>query len=508
MTEFHAICPECNTSVRFERNEDDAYLCPRCGRVLYYKNLQSGGCIVDVERAEQAYAEGKYALMRFEFREAESKFADVCKIDRNNYFADFFRRLSAIKALRAGGRLCGTEIILSLLKDPIEKMSRTLHPEAMKLEFLLYAFDETIVLLNELLDGIGRLYTSIGHDDDRRKEYLLFASGVAELTSLPAEAAMFANAEVAEKAATVCDIGLRALQFVISGRMYRTELRIPSKESETEARALYAAFCSFLKTYAPNHALTFDEEAIRENEKFNRAVLDRVAKYNDSNRALAKRHLCLAGDGLLYLRYYCRTAFTYGYYTLFRGLRAEREANAVGLMKSSLRCAFEVLRPRFYAGADGVETDAMNHAELSEFARCFNDMCAEFAEISAADATVLFDAFFREVYEDVSFHYAEEIGLPKIDFPALRRGKNGQYFHIRNFLYGVVCCAALALPSVVVFYRHRTSDRVRLLKLGHVAGEHLFYLFGGRTAAMENIPKFADFPAMFNQIDTYLRRST
>ena len=99
-------------------------------------------------------------------------FGKVRKADPNNFFAEYFYRLSDIRRKRQEGKLCGAEFIMDLLLEPMAKMSYSGQPREICRGFLLNALSETSSLLSALYDTIGAIYGKPEDADSARQEYI------------------------------------------------------------------------------------------------------------------------------------------------------------------------------------------------------------------------------------------------------------------------------------------------------------------------------------------------
>lgn len=507
MSVFHAICPRCDKSVYLGRTREDRYICPHCGRSFSYAELQTSDNLVDVEAAKIEYGRAQQYFAKGDYREAEKHFDKVREIDRSNFFAEYFYRLCEIRAINETGKLCGAEIIVSLIDEPIVKMSKTSQPDRVKRMFVLHAFTEVRKLLEELFAAIARIYSGSDELENRRKEYLIFARGVRRVTLVEKESAMLVDNDIRYNVVAVCDLAIRALRRVSSGAIRNSVLCLPTSQQYDEARALFGVFAHFLRSINPGYVFSSGSDSFTDNMAFNRNVRGVVADYDRENKPYSHEFLSLKGEKLTHMLYFCRTAFDYTYHTVFNSLGGrKRSPETISLMKDALFFARQLLLPRVSVDADGMKSfDVPDFDKLREFAVFLRGICSELALDDKASLAAEAEEFYSLVFEIVRHHYGLEAQKLKAELELARAQKNKKYFYYRNFLFGVVACSTLALTEVVSFYSHKKNDRIKLLRYGKDAADDLLYLFDYRIEDIEKIPKFASLPAIYGYINTNLR---
>ena len=161
-----------------------------------------------VAQAKADYAAAYEYFKSGDFVMAGRYFDKVRETDRNNFFAEYYYRLSDIRRKRQEGKLCGAEFVIALLMEPVEKMKAACQPISVKRGFLLHAFSEAESLLNALYDTIGVIYGSSGDIDSARKEYLIMGRDCRRLTMIDREAAMLDDSEVSGHVISICEIAV------------------------------------------------------------------------------------------------------------------------------------------------------------------------------------------------------------------------------------------------------------------------------------------------------------
>ena len=507
MSVFHAICPRCDKSLYLGRNREDEYVCPHCGRSFSYAMLQTSDNLVDVEAAKIEYGRAQQYFAKNDYRTAEKHFDKVREIDRSNFFAEYFYRLCDIRSINETGKLCGAEIIVSLIDEPIVKMAKTPQPDGVKRMFLLHAFTEVRKLLEELYTAIAGIYAGDDELETRRKEYLIFARGVRRVTLIDKDAAMLNEKDILSPVVAVCGLALRALRYVAAGSIRNSVLCLPTSPQYDEARALYGVFSHFLRTVSPNYVFPDDSETLAENFAFNRKVRVIVSEYERENKPYERGFLSVKGEKLTHMLYYCRTAFDYTYHSVFNRLGGRgRTPETLALMKDALYFAQKLFMPRVSVDADGGKVfDIPDFNKLRRLSAFFNNFCTELALADKNALAADLDDFYSDLFELVRYHYGMEVPKLKAELGISRAQKNKKYFYYRNFLFGIVSCATVALTEVVAFDAHRMGDRLKLLRYGKDAADDLLYLFDYHIEDIEKIPKFASLPAVYGYINTNLR---
>ena len=507
MASFHAICLYCGKSVYFERNKEDEYVCPYCGRHTTYSELLAGGNIINVEQARADYATAHEYFSAGDFAMAEKFFDKVRKIDKNNFFAEYFYRLSDIRRKRQEGKLCGAEFVMDMLAESVAKMKLTSQPVNVKRGFLLHAFAETESLLGALYDTIGALYCKPEDADTARREYIVMGRDCRRLTMLDRDAAMLGDGEVSAHVVSVCEVVMRALQRAVSFISSGDALSMPSAEICDEAKALYGVFIHFVRTIRPGYTVGGCEAVYKDNAAYNAAAKTAVSEFAKSEKADARRFLTTRGEAFGNMMYRCRTAFDYTYNTIFvcpGGKTGRREEAA--LIGDAILFSEQIMMPRASVGPDGlVELTANDYSVLTEFSRKLSALVSELETLDKPLLDSSLERLYSSVCEAVRYRFNEEEPRLRREIDEARMQKNRKYFHYRNLMFGIVCASAAALTRIVPYTGHRLGDRIRLLKIGKQAADVLLYMFGYRLEDIEKVPKFSSLTEIYGCINTDLK---
>lgn len=505
MAVFQAICTKCGKSINLRKTQTDEYVCPFCGQSFTYAELQAAGDVVDVDKAKADYGRAQHYFSVGDYGMARSLFARVCSTDRNNFFAEFFCRLCDIRSAAAEGKISGADEVVSLVTASVEKMERTSQPDNVKKMFMKHSLSEVAKLLRELTDAIPKIY---GDDKmrERRREYLMLAKDVRRLT-VPEITSHASDRSVAEELLAIFDIAVHALSLAIAGQATDVSVDLPTAEEYNEARALYGVYLHYMRGADPKYTFPYHDDAVAANIEYNKTVREAVDAYNRLDKTSVKTHLSVKGEPLDDMLRHCRFGFDYTYSTLFRGLgNRGKAAETAGLLGDAMFFAEQLLMPRVFDEADGTRTiSTCDFPDMLELAKRLSGVCSELALEDKVGLVNRLDEFYYRVNETIRYHYAIEHPAIRSELTSAREQKNKQYFYSRNFLYGVLCGAAVALTEVMPYDKHHMGDRIKLLKLGKDAAEELLYLFDYKLEEIEKTPKFASLPAIYGYINTDLR---
>ncbi len=506
MSAFHAICPACGKSLYLESNREDIYVCPFCGRSVTFSELMASGNLIDVDRAKTEYGRAHEYFSRGEFQSAEKCFGKVREIDKNNFFAEYFYRLSGIRHLRQTGKLCGAEFIVELIEAPLAKMSNTDQPDQIKRGFLLHAFAEVESLINALYETIDNLFSKADEVSNGRKEFLSMARDCRRLTLLDRKTAMLDDKEIASHLIVLCNTVMKGLQSVVAYKFTEGRINIPDATKCEEARAYFGVYYHFVRSLDAEYKPSYPEHIYKENSQYNKLAENEVEKYGSECVDHSSR-LCESGARLTDMLYHCRSAFDYTYNTIFGSLGVRSGSSAGGeLLKDAVFFARELVMPRVYKGADGqLVFDSADIITLRDICRKLNLICAELEKTDKAGLNAELEDMYSDIYDLARYHYTEVIQSAKREFSDIRILKNKQYFFCRNFLYGIVCSSVIALTQSVSYVAPRSGERIKLLRLGKQAAEDLLYLFNFKTEEIEKAAKFADLTKIYGFINTDLK---
>ena len=506
MAAFHAICSKCGRSI-FTEGKDETFYCPYCGEPLTRSGLAAEGNVVNVEQARSDYATAHGYFNAGDYAMACMYFERVCAADRNNFFADYFRRLSDIRRKRQEGKLCGAEFIMDMLTEPVAKMKLTSQPQSVKRGFLLHAFSEAEALLGALYDTIGAIYSKPEDIDRARAEYIAMGRECRRLTMLDRDVALLDDPEVGGHAVSVCEVVIKALQKAVSFISVGDVLSEPSEQICGEAKALYGVFIHFARSVRPGYNVGGCDAVYADNRAYNEIAKKAIAEYTAVNRTDARKQLTTKGKPFDDMIYRCRSAFDYTYNTIFvcpGGRTGGKEEEA--LITDAFAFAVQLLLPRTTLGIDGyAEVSAMDLASLSEFSRKLNALIGELETINRPLLDAQLEKLYSAVCDCVRYRYNDEEPRMRREIDAARLGKNKQYFHYRNLLYGLVCASAAALTRIVPYTSRRQSERIRLLRAGKQAADGLLYLFGYKLEDIESVPKFASLAEIYGCLNTDLK---
>lgn len=506
MSAFHAICPSCGKSLYLESNREDVYVCPFCGRTINFSELMASGNLIDVDRAKTEYGKAHEYFAQGDFQLAEKCFDRVREIDKNNFFAEYFYRLCNIRALRSEGKLCGAEFIVGLIEAPIAKMALTDQPDQIKRGFLLHAFAEAESLIAALYGTVSELFSKADELVTGRKEFLAMARDCRRLTLLDRRTAMLDDKEVASHVISLCNTVMKGLQNVVAYKYTENRIFVPDASQYDEARALFGVYYHFVRSLDSDYRLPYPENIFAENAEYNKLAEEEVSKY-DAECTDRAAHTCESGKRLTDMLFSCRSAFDYTYNTVFNSLgsRVGVPANSE-LLPEAIGFARELVMPRVYKGADGqLVFDSADFKALRDLCRKLNVICSELEKTDKNRLNIALEEMYSGIYETARYHYSEVVQSVRREFPDIRIQKNKQYFFYRNFLYGIVCSCVIALTQSVSYDKHRTGDRVKLLRLGKQAADDLLYLFNYKTEEIENAPRFADFTKIYGFINTDIK---
>lgn len=506
MSAIHAICSHCGRSI-FAESDGDKFSCPYCGQALERSELAAEGNIIDVEQAKADYTEAHEFFSAGDFVMAGICFDKVRKADKNNFFAEYFYRLSDIRRKRQEGKLCGAEFVVDMLTASVAKMKLTAQPQSVKRGFLLHIFAEAESLLTALYDTIGSIYGKPENIDQARKEYIVMGRDCRRLTLLDRETAMLDDPEVGGHVIAVTEVAIRALQKAVSFISVGDVLSEPGEDVCNEAKALYGVFIHFARSVRPGYNVGGCETVYAENRAYNEAAKKAIADYTAVNKSDARRYLTTRGKEFDDMIYRCRSAFDYTYNTIFvcpGGRTGGKDEEA--LIRDSFLFAFQLLLPRAVIGPDGyAEVSAMDFRTLSDFSRKLNALISELELMNKQQLDADLEHLYGGICDSVRYRYNDEEPRMRKEIEDARMNKNKQYFHYRNLLYGLVSASSVALTRIVPYTGHRQSERIRLLKTGKQAADVLLYLFGYKLEEMERVPKFAPLAEIYGCMNTDLK---
>lgn len=506
MPAIHAICYHCGKSIFVNADRGD-FLCPNCGKPLTYHELVARGNVVNVAQAKADYAAAYEYFKSGDFVMAGRYFDKVRETDRNNFFAEYYYRLSDIRRKRQEGKLCGAEFVIALLMEPVEKMKAACQPISVKRGFLLHAFSEAESLLNALYDTIGVIYGNSGDIDSARKEYLIMGRDCRRLTMIDREAAMLDDSEVSGHVISICEIAINAIQRAVSFIPRGIELNKPSAVTCDEAKALYSVFIHFLRSVRTGYRVAGCGQVYADVKAYDKEAFSSIEAYSLINKVNAKRYLITQCNEYNKMIYQCQSAYEYIYNTIFvcpggrTGNKSECE-----LICDALTFAEKLLLPRAELNADGdVDITAMNYSALIEFSRKFNTFLSEMEQIDKSLLNERLEKIYERLFDFVRVRYNEEEPRMRREIEDARMRKNKRYFHYRNMLYALVCASAFGLTKIVPYTSHRLGDRVRLIKAGRQAAEDLLYMFGYNLEEIEKVPKYSALTDIYACMNTDLK---
>lgn len=506
MPAIHAICYHCGKSI-FVNADRGEFLCPNCGKPLTYQELVARGDVVNVAQAKADYAAAYEYFKAGDFVMARRYFDKVRETDRNNFFAEYYYRLSDIRRQRQEGKLCGAEFVIALLMEPVDKMKAACQPISVKRGFLLHAFSEAESLLHALYDTIGIIYGNSGDIDATRKEYLIMGRDCRRLTTISKEAAMLDDPEVSGHVISICEIAISAIQRAVSFIPRGVELNKPSAEICDDAKALYSVFIHFLRSIRTGYRIAGCEQVYADVKAYNKETFLSIDTYSLMNKANIKRYIITPCNEYTNMIYQCKSAYEYIYNTIFvcPGGRTG-EKSECDLISDALIFAEKLLLPRAEINADGdVDITAMSYSALFEFSRKFNTFISELQQINKPLLDERLEEIYELLFDCVRVRYNEEETRMRREIEEARMRKNKRYFHYRNMLYALVCTSAFGLTKIVPYTEHRLGDRVRLIKAGRQAAEDLLYMFGYNLEEIEKVPKYSALTDIYACMNTDLK---
>ena len=504
MPSIHIICANCGKSFVAARGEE--VTCPYCGKNFTLTELTAQGKIVDADKARSDYATAHGYFDAGDYEMAGIWFGKVRKADPNNFFAEYFYRLSDIRRKRQEGKLCGAEFIMDLLLEPMAKMSYSGQPREICRGFLLNALSETSSLLSALYDTRGAIYGKPEDADSARQEYITMGNDCRRITVADRRIAMLDDEEIGNLVISICETVVKALVRAVSFIPVGKALSQPSAEICSEAKTLYGVFSHFVRSFRPGFTLAGSDAVYAENAAYDEEAVRSIAEYDRINKQNARKGLSTFSAQYDDMIYRCKSAFDYVYNTVFvcPGGNAGGESERA-LLCDALIFAEQIVMPRVYADQDGLTVTAPDFDSLIAFSRKFGAIAEE---LKALDKQSL-DASIEDIYEKIcdSVRLAYNAEQPRmrreIDEDCAR--KNKMYFHYRNLLFGIVSASAFALTRIVPYTGHRKGGRIRLLKAGKQAADDLLYIFGHRLEEIEKVPKFRRLAELYACINTDLK---
>ena len=506
MPAIHAICYHCGKSF-FVETGGSVFPCPNCGKRLEYSELSARGDVVDVQQAKADYAAAHSYFDAGDFAMAGKYFDRVRHLDRNNFFAEYFYRLSDIRRKRQEGKLCGAEFVIDMLVESITKMGLSCQPQSVKRGFLLHAFSEAEALLGALYNTISSIYDKSGDLETARKEYMIMGRDCRRLTIVDRQAAMLDDPEIADHVTSVCEMAINAVQRAVSFISVGDVISKPSPEICDEAKSLYSVFIHFIRSYDHGYRIDGCTEIYADNKAYDLEARSAIEAYSRINRADAKRGLTTPGTEFNDMIYRCNSAFDYVYNTVFvcPGGKTGGKAEA-DLICDALDFAVQLLLPRAVENEDGdVDISVMDYPALGDFARKFNAFASEMEVTDKQRLNDCLEKLYGALFESVRLRYNEEEPRMRKEIEEARVRKNKRYFHYRNMLYALICVSAVGLMRIIPYTGHRLGDRIRLLKAGRQAAEDLLYLFGYNLEEIERIPKFSSLTDIYAGINTDIK---
>ncbi len=505
MPSLHIICSECGKSFA-DAGGGDSVTCPYCGSRFTLAELAKQGGIVDAEKARSDYAKAHEYFAAGDYEMAGIWFAKVRKADPNNFFAEYFFRLSDIRRKRQEGKLCGAEFIMDMLLEPVEKMKYAGQPHSICRGFLLNALAETTALLGALYDTIGIIYGKPEDVDRARTEYIAMGRDCRRITMIDRTLTVSDDGMITDGIISACEPVISALQRAVSFIPIGETLSQPSSEICEEAKTLYGVFSHFIRSLRSDYKGAGCESVYAENAAYDALAKSAIEEYASVKKTDARNGTdmkCKAFDDMMYR---CRSAFDFVYNTIFvcpGGKTGNREESE--LLRDALVFAEQVMKPRIYADSDGLVVSAPEYGTLIAFSRKLTAIATALENNDKQSLDAALEGMYDRICETVRFAYNSEQPRMRREIDADIERKNKMYFHYRNLLFGIVRACTVALTSIVPYTGHRKGGRLRLLRAGKQAADDLLYMFGHRLEEVEKVPKFASLAEIYGYINTDLK---
>lgn len=468
-----AICPFCSKTISVERVPKVA--CSECGGQFGFAELQRKRLIVDrnVEAAELASAKDYFT--NGEFLSASEHFKRALAANKNSYSAKYFVMLCDIYLHEVDTNSADPNsfdimsAVVEMIGEALLTLSRANVTVADKLAFITAMLAETKIIITRRLSGRDELF-----ENDINKYRAASISDLTKLLDLfkmDREQIMSFAPEVSKALAEIVDCAIRVCYKAVQTVAVGEDLFAPSDTDYKKLSALCNELCFFGHTFDREFNGNVYSPDFTQNYMLNEKVLSRFAKFDENNRAYAKKNMIGdigEYDGILAE---CVKALKFTYLNCYRSLCSRQVEQHAQLFYNGFELLYRLLMPRVVlADKKRVEVRSAKFADIVDWCDILTRFLVDSYQLDDAVGKALHE-YYEKLYDIVDTYFVPEMNK-------LANSKNANNNVYQKLLFDCACCCAPALRKYVDFSAETDKARVKLVKICKTATED-FLLHSG-----------------------------
>lgn len=455
------ICPVCSKTVSVERQP--RVTCPDCGSQLGFAELQRKHLIIDgkTEAAELDAAKGYFRNADFE--SAHKHFQLALDANGNSYAAQYFVMLCDIYLHEQEGSSYDVmSAVVQMIREVLVKLSRANISVSDKLTFVTAMLSETKVIITRRLTDRDDLFKN--DIEEYRRITISDLNNLLELFKIEREQIMSFSRDVSNVLAEIVDFSIKACYKAVQTVMVDNKLYTPSDADYKALSSLCNELCFFGHTFDPYFDTKTYAPDFTQNYKYNDKVLARLKRFDESNKAHAKKNVI--GDITEYesILAECVNALKFTYLSCYRSMCSRQVAQHARLFFNGFEMIYRLLMPRV-ALRDKKQIEIRTYKFAETVERC--DMLTRFL-VDAYELNETIGLDLHEYYEKL-YYIVTSYYLPEIDKLAKAKDRNNLYY--LQLLFECACSCAPALRKYVDFTADVDKTRLKLVKICKSATE-------------------------------------
>lgn len=446
-----AICPLCYKTIEVQSAQ--TIICPECGGQFGYSKLKK------VDKREEIY---ELELAKGHFRNAEytlahEHFVRALKANANSYQARYYVQLCNIylhesdkfdSVVVPSDEFDFMSAVMDMVEDTLDALENSSISIKDRLAFVSSVVIEVKSLISNKFSARDKLFDS--RIDEYRRITIADLTRLLSLFKLDREQIMSFAPEVTKEFVQIIDSAMKAcykaVQTVIKGK----ELYAPSESDYKKLLSLSNEYCYFGHTFNPDFDAKVYAPDFSPNYALNKKVLEKFKKFDEENRANAKKYIIANIKEYEDILDECRLALRYTYLNCYRSMCSRQVEQHAQLFVDGFDMLFRLLLPRVaQPDKKRIEVRVSKFADIADYCDILTRFAVD-ATYASEELGSLVRLALREYYEKL-YDIVEIYFVPEINRLSKLKISDEVLAIVQKTLFDCACCCAPALRKYVDF---------------------------------------------------------
>lgn len=446
---------------------------------MSFTELQKQKSIIDTGLEAKEFAAGKDYFVNTEFLGASTHFKKALAANKNSYLSQYFASLCDIYLNEGNAGYGIMEHAVETIKSSLILMSRSNIGVTDKLNFITAILVEMRIIIISCIKSRNDLYDV--NISEYRKKTIADLRQLLPLFEIDSELIMMYTPAIANVLTEIADCAIAACHKAVQTVAVGIDIFAPSDYEYKQILSLCNSYCFFATSLCPDYDAKKYVPDFTQNNLLNDKVMSRFAKFDEQNKANAKKYIIGDIDEYDDISAECEKAVFFTEQNCFRAMCDVNYSKRATLLSDGLHMICRLLTPRVTV-TDKKKVSIKVYDKFSDIV----DKCASLSRFlnGAAETDVPAEEIQRAYYAKLlsvvdMYFYAEYNKYTKF-VNKLKETRGEDYKFYEKFLFDVACCCVPAFKSFVAFSRDKDKNRGKLVKIAKQACEEFLMLWDYR----------------------------